>query len=212
MWDRLLPSMHQQSARSLSHHLTSYYRDRRPGVNVKAGSGQPGRSADVVIRGKGSINGSNSPLYIVDGVEVRANDFSTMNSADFENFTILRDAASTAIYGSRGANGVIVITTKKGRSGKVKFAYDGQYGQSLLPENQLKLMNTQEKLDFEMNIAGNPWGFTPAEVTEYRKTNVNWDDYVFQKGSTSSHQLSASGGNEKTTFYTSFPCLTRKVW
>jgi TonB-linked SusC/RagA family outer membrane protein len=174
-----------------------------PGVNVKAGSGQPGRSADVVIRGKGSINGSNSPLYIVDGVEVRANDFSTMNSADFENFTILRDAASTAIYGSRGANGVIVITTKKGRSGKVKFSYDGQYGQSLLPENQLKLMNTQEKLDFEINIAGNPWGFTPAEVTELRKTNVNWDDYVFQKGSTSSHQLSASGGNEKTTFYTS---------
>lgn len=174
-----------------------------PGVNVKSGSGQPGRSADVVIRGKGSINGSNAPLYIVDGIEVRGGDFSAMNAADFETFTILRDAASTAIYGSRGANGVIVVTTKKGRSGKVRFSYDGQFGNSLLPENQLKLMNTQEKLDFEMNIAGNPWGWTPAEVAEFRKVNVNWDDYVFRKGSTASHQLSASGGNEKTTFYTS---------
>jgi TonB-linked SusC/RagA family outer membrane protein len=173
------------------------------GVNVKSGTGQPGRSADVVIRGKGSINGSNAPLYILDGIEVRSGDFSSMNAADFETFTILRDAASTAIYGSRGANGVIVITTKKGKSGSVKFAYDGQFGSSLLPENQLKLMNTPEKLDFEMNIAGNPWGWTAADVTELSKTDVNWNDYVFRKGSTSSHQLSASGGNEKTTFYTS---------
>jgi TonB-dependent starch-binding outer membrane protein SusC len=175
-----------------------------PGLNVKSGSGQPGRSADVIIRGKGSINGSNTPLYIVDGVEVRAADFSTMNPGDFETYNILKDAASTSIYGSRGAAGVIVITTKKGKSGKLKLVYDGQFGASQLPKNQLELMNTQEKLDFEMNIAGNPLAWTPARVAELRQVNVNWNDFVFQKGKTQTHQIAASGGNDKTTFYSSF--------
>lgn len=175
-----------------------------PGLNVKSGSGQPGRNADVIIRGRTSVNGSVDPLYIVDGVEVRAGDFSTMNQGDFESVSVLKDAASTAIYGSRGANGVIVVTTKKGKSGKVRFAYDGQIGVSTLPENKLKLMNTQEKLDFEMNIAGNPWGWSPAEVTAFRNVNTNWNDVIFRDGIMQSHQLSASGGSEKTTFYTSF--------
>ncbi len=175
-----------------------------PGLNVKTGSGQPGRNADVIIRGRTSVNGSVDPLYIVDGVEVRSGDFSTMNQGDFESVTVLKDAASTAIYGSRAANGVIVVTTKKGKSGKVRFAYDGQIGVSTLPENKLKLMNTQEKLDFEMNIAGNPWGWSAAEVAELRKINTNWNDAVFQDGKMQSHQISASGGTDKTTFYTSF--------
>ncbi len=180
------------------------------GLNVKTGSGQPGRSADVVIRGKGSINGSTSPLYIVDGIEVRPGDFSTMNQGDFESVTVLKDAASTGIYGSRGANGVIVVTTKRGRAGKLKLNYDVQYGSSQLPKNQLELMNTQEKLDFEMNIADNPWGWSDAQVADLRKINVNWDDYVFQKGKTVSHQLSASGGSDKTTFYTSLSFLNQE--
>jgi TonB-dependent starch-binding outer membrane protein SusC len=174
-----------------------------PGLNVKTGSGQPGRSADVVIRGKGSINGSVNPLYILDGIEIRGSDFSSMNQNDFETITILKDAASTAIYGSRGSNGVIVITTKKGKAGKLKINYDFQTGSSKLPKNQLELMNTQEKLDFETNIAGNPWGWTDEEVTNFRQINTNWDDYVFRKGNTQSHQLSLSGGSDKTTFYTS---------
>ncbi|TWI80657.1 TonB-linked SusC/RagA family outer membrane protein [Lacibacter cauensis] len=175
-----------------------------PGLNVKTGSGQPGRNADVIIRGRTSVNGSVEPLYIVDGVEVRPGDFSTMNQGDFESVTVLKDAASTAIYGSRAANGVIVVTTKKGKSGKVRFAYDGQFGISMLPENKLKLMNTQEKLDFEMNIAGNPWGWSAADVTALSQINTNWNDFVFQDGKMQSHQLSASGGTDKTTFYTSF--------
>ncbi len=176
-----------------------------PGLNVKSGSGQPGRSADVVIRGKGSVNGSTSPLYIVDGIEVRGGDFSTMNQADFESVTILKDAASNAIYGSRGANGVIVVTTKKGRGGKLRVSYDVQYGNSQLPKNQLQLMNTQEKIDFELNpkLGGNPYGWSPSDADSLKRINTNWDDYIFKKGSTISHQLSASGGNEKTTFYTS---------
>jgi TonB-linked SusC/RagA family outer membrane protein len=175
------------------------------GLNVKAGSGQPGRSADVIIRGRTSVNGSVTPLYIVDGVEVRAGDFSSINPGDFESVTVLKDAASTSIYGSRGANGVIVVTTKKGKSGKLRFAYDGQYGVSRLPENKLKLMNTQEKLDFEMdpNLGNNPWGWSEEDVAELRKINTDWNDLTFRNGTTKSHQLAATGGNEKTTFYTS---------
>ncbi|MBB1286296.1 SusC/RagA family TonB-linked outer membrane protein [Flavisolibacter sp. BT320] len=174
-----------------------------PGLNVKTGSGQPGRNADVIIRGRSSVNGSVTPLYIVDGVEARAGDFSTLNQGDFESVTVLKDAAATAIYGSRGANGVIVVTTRKGRSGKVRFAYDGQAGFSRLPENKLKMMNTREKLDFEMNIAGNPWGWSSDDVAELQKINTNWSDYVFRQSRLQSHQISASGGNETTTFYTS---------
>jgi TonB-dependent starch-binding outer membrane protein SusC len=175
-----------------------------PGLDVKAGSGQPGRGADVIIRGKGSINGSNTPLYIIDGIEVRPGDFSTMNQGDFESVTVLKDASSTAIYGSRGAGGVIVVTTKKGKNGKTKYSYDVQLGTSRLPKNKLELMNTQEKLDFELNIAGNPYGWTPAEVADFRLINTDWYKEVFQDGKMQSHQLSASGGTDKTTFYTSF--------
>lgn len=174
-----------------------------PGLNVKTGSGQPGRSADVVIRGKGSINGSTNPLYILDGIEIKGEDFSSMNQNDFETITVLKDAASTAIYGSRGSNGVIVNTSKKGKAGRLKINYDGQVGASKLPENQLRVMSTQEKLDFETKMAGNPWGWTDAQVADFRKINTNWYDYVFRKGNTQSHQLSLSGGNEKTTFYSS---------
>lgn len=173
------------------------------GVNVKTGSGQPGRSADIIIRGRGSINGSTSPLYIIDGVEVRGEDFSTMNQNDFETITVLKDASSTAIYGSRGAGGVIVITTKKGLSGPIKISYDGQIGTSRLPENQLQVMNSAEKLDFEQNVAGNPNGWTAADFADLRKISVNWNDYVFRKGKTQQHNLSLSGGSEKTTFFTS---------
>src|SRR6185369_10811685 len=88
---------------------------RVPGLLSQSQSGQPGAAAVVTIRGKGSINGSNTPLYIIDGIQVNAADFATINPGDIESYNILKDATSTSIYGSRGANGVIVITTKKGR-------------------------------------------------------------------------------------------------
>ncbi|HVZ57583.1 MAG TPA: SusC/RagA family TonB-linked outer membrane protein [Chitinophagaceae bacterium] len=181
-----------------------------PGLNVKNGSGQPGRNAEVVIRGRGSINGSVTPLYIVDGVEVRPEDFSTMNQADFETISVLKDAASTAIYGSRGANGVIVITTKKGRAGKVRYSYDGQFGTSTMPDNKLKLMNTPQKIEFEKNIANNPWGWSDQQFDSLAKINTNWYDAVFHAAPTQSHQLSASGGDDKTTFYASVGYLDQQ--
>ncbi|HET9826352.1 MAG TPA: TonB-dependent receptor [Chitinophagaceae bacterium] len=178
-----------------------------PGLLSQSQSGQPGAPATVTIRGVGSINGSTDPLYIMDGVEVNANDFQSINPADIESYTVLKDASSTSIYGSRGANGVIVITTKKGVSGKTKIDYDFQYGYTELPTDRLKLMNSAEKLKYEFydrpDFGSNFFGWTPAEVDSLSKLDFHIKDILFHKGITQQHQISASGGNDKTHFYLS---------
>ena len=178
-----------------------------PGLLSQSQSGQPGTAADVTIRGKGSINGSNTPLYVIDGVQVSSADFSTLNPADIESYNVLKDASSTSIYGSRGANGVIVITTKRGSAGKTNVNYDFQYGFSALPHNKLRLMNSPEKLDYEVNYdrpdGMNPFGWTQAEIDSLSKIDNKLDEILFKKGKTQQHQLSVSGGNEKTRFYLS---------
>ena len=178
------------------------------GLLSQSQSGQPGTAAVVTIRGKGSINGTNTPLYIVDGIQVNAADFSTINPGDIESYTVLKDASSTAIYGSRGANGVIVLTTKKGIAGQTRVNYDFQYGYSALPKNKLELMNSAEKLDYEVNYdrpfyGQNPFGWTQSDIDSLSKLNYNIKDILFRKGITQQHQVSASGGNDKTRFYLS---------
>jgi TonB-linked SusC/RagA family outer membrane protein len=179
-----------------------------PGLLAQSQSGQPGSAAVVTIRGKGSINGTNTPLYILDGVQVNAADFATINPADIESYNVLKDASSTAIYGSRGANGVIVVTTKKGVAGRTKVNYDFQYGYSELPPTNLDLMNSEEKLNYELyydrpDYGRNPFGWTNDEVDSLRKVNHNITKSLFRKGITQQHNLSASGGNERTHFYLS---------
>lgn len=178
-----------------------------PGLNIKTGSGQPGRPSDVVIRGKGSINGSTDPLFIVDGIQLQARDFEAMNPLDFESVTILKDGASTSLYGSRGANGVIVVTTKKGREGQLIVTYTGQTGFSRLPPGKLKTMNGPQHVDFEMNIAGNPYSWTAAQADSLRKINFDWETALFRSAQMQEHQLSFSGGNNKTKYFSSFSYL-----
>jgi len=172
------------------------------GALIQANSGQPGAAARVVIRGVGSVNGTTEPLYILDGVQISAGNFASINPNDFESISLLKDASTTAQYGSRGANGVVVITSKQGKSGKTKFEYNAQYGQSRFPENKLVVMNTNQKLDYEI-ARGNPYGFTTTDLDSLRKINTNWQDEITQTGITNSHQLSASGGNDKTSFFVS---------
>jgi TonB-linked SusC/RagA family outer membrane protein len=172
------------------------------GTLIQANSGQPGAAANVIIRGIGSISGGTEPLYILDGVQISAQNFSSINPNDFETLNVLKDASATSQYGSRGANGVIVLTTKKGKAGKTKFEYNAQYGQSRFPTNQLVLMNTAQKLDYEI-ARGNPYGWSATDLDSLRKINTNWQDEITQTGITHNHQLSASGGNEKTTFFAS---------
>ncbi|MCH7411575.1 TonB-dependent receptor [Belliella sp. DSM 111904] len=175
---------------------------RAPGVLIQANSGQPGAAASVTIRGKGTINGSNNPLYILDGIQISAADFATLNPNDFESFSILKDAASTSIYGSRGANGVIVITTRTGKSGKTRVNYDFQTGFSQAPSHPERVMSSSEKLDYEL-ANGNPYGWTEDELAELRMIDTNWEDVLLRTGYTQNHQISASGGNENTTFFLS---------
>lgn len=174
-----------------------------PGLLVQANSGQPGAPAAVRIRGVGSINGTNEPLYIVDGVQISAQNFATMNPADFESVNVLKDAAATSVYGSRGSNGVIVITTRRGKAGAAKIEYSGQYGMSFFPPNRLELMSTNEKIDYELRQGGIVADLTPAEIAQLRTIQTDWQKELFQVGRTSQHQISASGGNEKTIFYVS---------
>ncbi|WP_266361989.1 SusC/RagA family TonB-linked outer membrane protein [Tellurirhabdus rosea] len=175
-----------------------------PGVLVIANSGQPGAAASVRVRGSGSVNGSNTPLYIVDGIQIDAAAFQTINPQDIETISVLKDADATAIYGSRGANGVIVIKTRQGKAGKTRISYDGQYGQSYFPQNRLELMNTNEKIDYELRRGGTDLAkYTAAQIADLRKVNTDWQKEIFQIGQTQQHQLSASGGNESVLFYVS---------
>jgi TonB-linked SusC/RagA family outer membrane protein len=180
---------------------------KTPGVLIQSQSGQPGSSASVTIRGKGSVLGSTEPLYIVDGIQITSQDFQGINPADIETYNILKDAVATAQYGSRGANGVIVITTRRGQNGKTRFNYDYQYGVQALPDNRLKLMNAAQHLDYELNYDRpdglNPFGWSPADVDSLSKLTPNWSKEIFRNAITQQHILSITGGNDRTRFFVS---------
>ncbi len=177
---------------------------RAPGVLVLGGSGQPGSPATVTIRGRGSIAGGTTPLYVLDGVPVDPTSFNTINPNDYEVVNILTDASSTSIYGSRAANGVIILNSKKGKAGATKFNYNVQYGVSKAPENNLKLMNSSQKIDFELLTGGTVLeDLTEEELNELRKINTDWADVLFQDAAYQSHEFSASGGNDRTNFFAS---------
>ena len=180
---------------------------KAPGILIQSQSGQPGSAAAVTIRGKGSVLGSTDPLYILDGVQISAADFQSINPSDIESYNILKDAMGTAQYGSRGANGVIVISTKRGSNQKTKVNYDVQYGRGELPENKLVLMTAAEKINYELNYdrpdGTNPFGWTDEEADSLSKVNANLKDALFRKSTTVQHQLSVSGGNDKTRFFAS---------
>lgn len=180
------------------------------GVSVAANSGQPGANAVVRIRGNGSINGGNVPLYIMDGIEISAADFSTLNQGDFEDIQVLKDAVSAGAYGSRGANGVIVITTKRGKAGQLQFNYDAQVGFSRLPEDKLVVMNSDQKITYELQNGNGFYGWTPAEADSLRKVNFNWRDALFQTGVTHQHMISASGGTAASRFYASLAYMDQE--
>jgi len=183
-----------------------------PGLLITSGSGQPGTNAvRVRIRGNGSINGGNDPLYVVDGVPIGNDDIATLNPNDFESVNVLKDASSTAIYGSRGANGVIVITTKGGRTdGTARVTYRTQYGISQLARENFDMMNSTEKIAFEQFVNRGPTaGLDPnnpddaSELDRLRGINTNWRDVYLRDGTTQSHEISLSGGDDKFKYFSS---------
>lgn len=175
-----------------------------PGIQVFTNSGQPNASADIMIRGVNSINAGSAPLFILDGMQVSSSVFSTIPASDIANVSILKDASSTAIFGARATNGVIIITTKSGSmSDQAKINVRAQWGISSLAHDRWDLMNTKEKLDYEEEIglhANDPdW-----KRSDWESVNVDWRDAVFNNNAfMQSYELSVNGGTNKSRYYIS---------
>jgi len=180
------------------------------GVQLTSSEGAPGAEIIVRVRGGGSITQDNSPLYIVDGVQVE-NALSVLSPQDIASVDVLKDASTTAIYGARGANGVVIITTKSGRNGKTQVSYSGSVGNRQLTEFQEVL----KPYDFVVwqwertrGVAADSASFAQTYGTNwdtlanYKNTNfVNWQDEVFgRKANFMTHNVSVNGGNQSTTF------------
>ncbi len=163
------------------------------GVQIISNGGAPGSGSTIRIRGGASLNASNSPLIVIDGVPVdnggisgAANALALINPNDIESFNILKDASATAIYGSRASNGVIIIITKKGKSGKMKFNFSTQYSLSTLPK-EADVLSAAEFRNY-VNANGNT-----AQKALMGNSSTNWQDEIYKKASTTDNNLSMSG-------------------
>ena len=192
-----------------------------PGLQSVSSSGAPGSTTDIRIRGISSINAGNDPLYVIDGAIINSgqasqqatssNLLSTLNPNDIESINVLKDAASTSIYGSRGANGVILITTKKGKAGKTKFRFDTEvgYNRTAYENNRYRPLNAKEYIDITregLTNAGVSQANIDVNLTSLGNgngTDFNWLDAVTRQGKQQQFNLSASGGSDKTTFFMS---------
>src|SRR6266513_2372520 len=197
--------------------VTNLIEGRATGVQLTQNSGEPGAGAQILIRCGTSISASNQPLYVVDGVPLSAdesaepggatpmgtaplprNPLNLINPADISSITILKDAAATAIYGARGANGVILIETKKGSVGGPTVEYEVQAGMSS-PYKRLDMVSGSQYRDFiAAQVAlGN---ILPVAVTNQGSANTNWQDELFRSAPTINHNLSFSGGSANTQY------------
>jgi TonB-linked SusC/RagA family outer membrane protein len=179
--------------------VSSALQGRVAGVSITNSSGAPGGDVKVRIRGSNSINGYNDPLIVVDGVALGSMGLPDLNVNDIESMDILKDASATAIYGSRGANGVVIITTRAGKAGLVQVEYNG-FATYNKPMNQYKLLDAvaYAKLANYLegtNVFPNPESFAGK--------STDWQDQLFRTGKSQSHQLSIAGGTEKSRYYIS---------
>lgn len=172
-----------------------------PGLMVLSNSGEPSKAASFQIRGTNSINSGTAPLFILDGVPISSSDFNAISPSDIESVSVLKDASSSSIYGARAANGVVVITTKRGTtSDNAKVTFRSQFGISQLAHGNWNLMNTTERIEFEKEIGLD----TGKNYDILSKTDVNWLDVVFNdKAILHSYDLSISRATDKMNYYVS---------
>lgn len=184
------------------------------GLNVTASSGQPGAASSIRIRGGNSVNASNEPLYVIDGfiyykdaslgktglgaIESNLNPLSTINPSDIESIEVSKDISATAIYGSRGANGVIMITTKKGQRGKATVAYRFSSGFDVVSK-KLDLMNASEWAGFQKQYFYNKGGYSDSQI-EALGEGTDWQDAMLRTAFRQSHEVSVNGGSEKSRY------------
>ncbi len=211
----------EQLRTSLTTNVDQALQGRVAGVQVTQNSGQPGGAASIRIRGANSISLSSEPLYVIDGIpfqgdgastagfdwaggangQNRVNPLSAINPSDILSIDVLKDASATAIYGSRGANGVILITTKRGKKGEAKISYGTYYGIQTL-QKKLDLMSLQQFASYNTQVM-NEQGLVPDQRfadPSLLGRGTDWQDEVFQSAGNYSHQLTVSGGNDKTTY------------
>lgn len=182
---------------------------RAAGVNIQANSGSPGASSSIRIRGINSLNATNQPIFVIDGVVIdsatddeSSNPLSSINPSDIVSMDILKDASATAIYGSRASNGVIMITTKRGSAGNAIVTYDGYVGWQEMPE-KYDMLNLQEYATHhnyranELNLLDPSSAFVRPDLLG---EGTDWQDELFRKAFMTSHNLSVTGGNEKSTY------------
>ena len=212
-----------------------------PGLTINSNSGQPGAALEIRVRGTGSMNASNEPLYVIDGVPVVSGDIavsavgndtkafnimSSINPSDIETITVLKDAAAASLYGSRAANGVILITTKKGKAGKTRINFKANWGFSDWAMNNRENVNAAQRRELTYEGAYNEattYGIpdesgiyhpaTEAEAKAYAQQamdtyapdyNTNWEDLLFRNhGSSQNYEFSAQGGDEHNSFFAS---------
>ena len=168
------------------------------GVNIQATEGEAGSAPTIRIRGTGSITGNSGPLVVVDGIVVDSDFLGSMDMNDVESFEVLKDAASGAIYGSRGGNGVIMITTKSGKSGKTKYSYSTFTGYKTARKSDAYNSTVAQSAQDELNYT---YGLT--DKTKYKQLigdRTDWQDVIFNGGAITNHAFSVRGGNEKLKF------------
>ncbi|MBE7177547.1 MAG: TonB-dependent receptor [Mucilaginibacter polytrichastri] len=173
---------------------------RVSGVQVNQNSGSPGGNISVRIRGTNSINGASEPLYVVDGIQISNGDginsvspLSTINPNDIESIEVLKDASASAIYGARAANGVVLITTKRGKAGVTRVTFDSYYGTQQVAK-KLDVLNASQFAALENEVFNNNYYPDPAALGE----GVNWQNIIFRRAPIQNHQVSINGGNDKT--------------
>lgn len=191
------------------------------GVQIQQTTGAPGGNLVVRVRGSGSLSAGNDPLYVIDGFPIQQggisttdqgfNPMSSINPNDIESIEVLKDASASAIYGSRGANGVVLITTKKGKSGATKLSFNTSWGvQTVI--NKIELLNGDEFIDFSRDAFENaaatssPGIISPGFINNdsfYRGINTDWQDEIFRTALVQNYQLSASGGTDKMQYFLS---------
>jgi len=174
---------------------------RVAGVQIKQNTGAPGAAISVRIRGTNSIKGSNEPLYVVDGFPISGTSLTFINNSEIESIEILKDASATAIYGSRGANGIVLVTTKSGKAGRTKVDIESTVGSQVL-SNKLELTNATEyaRIYNEMltNDGLQPY-FSESDINGFGE-GFDWQDFVFRKALMQTHDVTVTGGNDKTQF------------
>jgi len=181
------------------------------GVNVTMSSGAPGGNMIVRIRGNNSVIGSNDPLYVIDGFPVQSgtsgntNLLSTLNPGNIQSIEVLKDASATAIYGARGSNGVILITTKQGSAGQHNIDFETSVGFREL-ENKIDMMNSTQFMELaneRQTNDGNEPTFSSSDISSLSQTNTDWQDEIFRPALMTNHTLRFSGGNDNTRYLVS---------